>query len=46
MTEKNKHINVVTTDRASAYAKVIAEGLPDAMQVADRLHLHQNFWKR
>ena len=31
----NKNIKVVTRDRASAYAKVIAEELPDAMQVAD-----------
>ena len=38
----NKHIKVVTRDRASAYAKVISEELPDAMQVADRFHLHQN----
>lgn len=38
----NKNIKVVTRDRASAYAKVIAEELPDAMQVADRFHLHQN----
>ena len=38
----NKHIKVVTRDRASAYAKVIAEELPDALQVADRFHLHQN----
>ena len=35
-------IQVVTRDRASAYAKVISEELPDAMQVADRFHLHQN----
>lgn len=40
--QNNKHIKVVTRDRASAYAKVIAEELPDAMQVADRFHLHQN----
>lgn len=40
--KKNKHVKVVTRDRASAYAKVIAEKLPDAMQVADRLYLHQN----
>lgn len=33
----NKNIKVVTRDRASAYAKVISEELPDAMQVADRL---------
>ena len=38
----NKNIKVVTRDRASAYAKVIAEELPDAMQIADRFHLHQN----
>lgn len=40
--QNNKHIKVVTRDRASAYAKVIAEELPDAMQIADRFHLHQN----
>lgn len=40
--KNNKHIKVVTRDRASAYAKVIAEELHDAMQVADRFHLHQN----
>lgn len=40
--QNNKNIRVVTRDRASAYAKVIAEELPDAMQVADRFHLHQN----
>ena len=33
---------MVTRDRASTYAKVIAEELPDAIQVADRFHLHQN----
>lgn len=38
----NKHIKVVTRDRASAYAKVISEELPEAMQIADRFHLHQN----
>ena len=38
----HKNIKVVTRDRASAYAKVISEELPDAMQVADRFHLHQN----
>lgn len=40
--KNNKHIRVVTRDRASAYAKVISEELPEAMQVADRFHLHQN----
>ena len=40
--KKNKNIKVVTRDRASAYAKVISKELPDAMQIADRFHLHQN----
>lgn len=40
--EQNKHIKVVTRDRATTYAKVISETLPDAMQIADRFHLHQN----
>ena len=40
--KKNKHIKIVTRDRASAYAKVIEQELPGAMQIADRFHLHQN----
>lgn len=40
--KNNKYVKVVTRDRASAYAKVISEELPDAMQIADRFHLHQN----
>jgi transposase len=40
--KNNKKARVVTRDRASAYAKAISEELPDAMQVADRFHLHQN----
>ena len=40
--KNNKHIKAVTRDRASAYAKVISEELPDAMQIADRFHLYQN----
>jgi transposase len=32
----------VTRDRASAYASAISEVLPDAMQITDRFHLHQN----
>lgn len=40
--KNNKHVKAVTRDRASAYAKVIAEELPAAMQIADRFHLHQN----
>lgn len=40
--KNNKHIKAVTRDRASAYASAIQEVLPDAMQIADRFHLHQN----
>jgi transposase len=40
--EDNKHVKRVARDRASAYAKAISDVLPDAMQVADRFHLHQN----
>lgn len=40
--KRNKQVKMITRDRASAYAKVIAEELPDAMQIADRFHLHQN----
>ena len=39
---RNKHVKTVTRDRASAYSSAIQEILPDAMQVADRFHLHQN----
>lgn len=44
---KKKHIRydhrkAITSDRTSAYAKVISEELPDIMQIADRFHLHQN----
>jgi len=39
---RNKQIKIVTRDRASAYAKAIADELPNAIQVADRFHLHQN----
>lgn len=38
----NKQVKTVTRDRASAYAKVLSEELPDVMQIADRFHLHQN----
>jgi len=40
--KKNQQVKIVTRDRASAYASAIQEILPDAMQVADRFHLHQN----
>ena len=39
---QNKQVKKVTRDRAGAYAKVITDELPDAMQIADRFHLHQN----
>ena len=39
---RNKQVKTVTRDRASAYASAIMEVLPDAMQIADRFHLHQN----
>jgi len=38
----NQHIRIVTRDRSGAYAKAISEMLPQAMQIADRFHLHQN----
>ena len=38
----NKHVKTVTRDRASAYSSAIQEILPDAIQIADRFHLHQN----
>ncbi len=43
--KNNKQVKVITRDRASAYARVIAEELPDAMQVADRFHLHQKSFR-
>ena len=40
--KNNQHIKTVTRDRANAYSSAIQEILPDAMQIADRFHLHQN----
>lgn len=40
--KKNRHIRIITRDRASAYSSAIHEILPDAIQVADRFHLLQN----
>jgi transposase len=40
--KQNKQVKIVTRDRASAYACAISEVLPEAMQIADRFHLHQN----
>lgn len=40
--KNKKHIRTITRDRATSYAKVIEEELPDAIQIADRFHLYQN----
>lgn len=40
--KNNKNVKIATRDRTSAYAKAIVEDLPDAIQVADHFHLHQN----
>lgn len=40
--KQNQHIKAITRDRAGAYASAINEVLPEAMQIADRFHLHQN----
>ena len=40
--QENRHVHRFTRDRASSYAKAIPEVLPNAMQIADRFHLHQN----
>jgi len=40
--KNNKQVKKVTRDRAGAYAKAISDILPEAMQIADRFHLHQN----
>ncbi|MDR2971714.1 MAG: ISL3 family transposase [Bacteroidales bacterium] len=40
--KQNQQVKIVTRDRASAYASAISEILPQAMQIADRFHLHQN----
>lgn len=41
--KENKHIKTVTRDRAGAYASAISNVIPDAIQVADRFHLFNNF---
>ncbi len=41
--KENPGIQIVSRDRAKAYEKGIKEGAPDAIQVADRFHLLQNF---
>jgi len=39
---RNPTVKRVSRDRAGTYAKAISDILPDAMQIADRFHLHQN----
>ena len=43
--KRNKQVKKVTRDRAGAYARAISDELPEAMQIADRFHLHQNLLK-
>jgi transposase len=40
--EAHPGIEIVTRDRASAYAEAVSKGAPHAVQVADRFHLLQN----
>lgn len=40
--KQNKQVTTITRDRANAYTKAIEEVLPNAIQIADRFHLHQN----
>lgn len=40
--KERPHIKIVTRDRYSRYAKGVTNGLPDAIQVADRWHLLKN----
>jgi transposase len=40
--KRHREIDVVSRDRASAYADAVKRALPDATQVADRYHLVQN----
>lgn len=36
------NVQTVTRDRAGAYAKAVSDGIPDAIQIADRFHLVMN----
>jgi transposase len=40
--KKHMKVTEMTRDRASAYSKTISDIIPEAMQIADRFHLHQN----
>jgi transposase len=39
---RHPHIQYVTRDRASSYAKAITEALPESIQIADKFHLVKN----
>jgi len=38
-------IEIITRDRSRAYAEAIADGAPDALQVADRWHILKNLYE-
>jgi transposase len=38
-------IEIVTRDRSRAYAEAIADGAPDAVQIADRWHILKNLYE-
>lgn len=40
--KENRHIKIITRDRASAYAEAISDTLPAIIQIADRFHLSNN----